>query len=892
MRNMSLFYSNQYEWAAQTKETFSASKWSQWCSKINLAPKRISDLPTPGKFKHRKSSEAIKVAMGILEGRKLTKDDLWEIEHAPAICPCLRSKAQEPTNPCQNANNTVGRKQTHNPTIWKKIIEKHHDYELGQHHKSRSTFLRHYCLCGEHFPSNVKRDNHSLRARDGHQHGAFFDDVTQAGGAFILLDRKQLKVIDAGTFRLRIPTTKPADSTWAEAATLALAHSMITPNTAPDDSPGFLPTGASIHTLTDSNATIMMRDKLVLRTPTMTEEKRSNLGSIAATMRNIMSSALAAHHTHTISHVKAEHDLPFNSEEHLDLNRQMNKAVDAGAEEGRTYHPGEHQDFGSSADARADPPIPGTGFPISWTRNGLNAPPSLKDEASAFLAAQSLHHLTLGGTIGTVPRLVTTGTAASQLNERLQSTLSPSVENMINRIKYGRSSASVYEVAHKLDSSDTEVFYHALSACGPKLAKACILCNEKMKDSYAHHTQCTHPSTQRGLQSLDLLTNEAITRTGPCELPQRRGPPPSPGTALRNTPKNTIRAALRRIIVEPANMGAARDLAALQHTNPEYSNTLKRFHERRNHHHGHIPYRHAQSRGDGRLFAQAGSMQLLKSSIRASVGNRLYDLDFDCSHPSIIVDVCRALHITVPPSLREVVINREEMRRELSNHYLGVVTTQGIKLGKSLVNAILYGQKPTSKTCFKEANIPYKSPPENLVNFSRVMYTLVEQIVSEEYFKAAKARSQSKRKQKTDQQLRFSALSDLAARIEQEKLNCVLQRLTEFWGIPTDTAILMHDGAMVDMSHLHPDGEAVKRDKQSIDREILQDLTHHTRRTMNVYIRLSVKEGKTATDVTCGVPWPMEDLSQEQAPNEHPEGTIKLLGPPKITLSRTQKQHL
>ena len=662
---------------------------------------------------------------------------------------------------------------------------------------------------------------------------------------------------------------------------------MTTPNTAPDDSPGVLPIGASIHTVTDSKATILMREKLVLRTPTLTEEKKSNLGDIAATMRSIMASASAVHHTHTIDHVKAEHDLPFNSVEHLDLFRQMNKAVDAGAEEGRTYHPGEHQDFGSCADARADPPTPGTGFPISWTRNGLNASPSLKDMSFAFLAAQNLHHLTLGGTIGIVPRLVTAGKVASKLNQSLQSNLSPSVENMTNRIKCGRSSASVHEVAPKLDSSDTEAFNLALKACGPNLSKACILCNEKIKDSYMHHSQCTHPTTQRGLQALDLLTNEAITRTGPCELPKRRGPPPPPTADLRDTPKNIIRTAPRRIIVEPANTGAARDLVVSHSTNSENSNTLKRFLERRNYHHGHIPYRLAQARGDGRLFAQAGSMQLLKSSIRASVGNRLYDLDFDCSHPSIIVDFCRALQITVPGILREVVTNREEMRKELSNHYLGSVTTQGIKLGKSLVNAILYGQKTTSKTCFKEANIPYKPPPEILVNFSRVMHTLVEQIVSKEDFEAAKARSQSKGKQKTHQQLRFSALSDLAARIEQEKLNSVLQRLTEFWGIPTDTAILMHDGAMVDMSHLHPDGEAVKREKQSIDREILQDLTHHTRQTMNVYIRLSVKEGKTATDVTCGVPWPMDDLSQEHAPNAHPKGTIKLLGPPKITLPRT-----
>ena len=143
MLDLSLFYSNQHKWIAQIKGKFSTSKWSQWCSKINLTPKRISDLPTPDQFKYRKNSEAIKVAMSILEGRRITKDDLWEFEQTPVICPCLRSTAQEPTNPCQNAKNTVGRKPTHNHTIWKNIIKKHHESELSQHHKSRNTFLRH-----------------------------------------------------------------------------------------------------------------------------------------------------------------------------------------------------------------------------------------------------------------------------------------------------------------------------------------------------------------------------------------------------------------------------------------------------------------------------------------------------------------------------------------------------------------------------------------------------------------------------------------------------------------------------------------------------------------------------------------------------------------------------
>ena len=64
----------------------------------------------------------------------------------------------------------------------------------------------------------------------------------------------------------------------------------------------------------------------------------------------------------------------------------------------------------------------------------------------------------------------------------------------------------------------------------------------------------------------------------------------------------------------------------------------------------------------------------------------------------------------------------------------------------------------------------------------------------------------------------------------------------------------MHDGVMVSMDNLNPNGQAAKQVKTHIDKEILQDLTFHTRQQLNCWIQLAVKSGHSPTDITCDVP--------------------------------------
>jgi hypothetical protein len=72
----------------------------------------------------------------------------------------------------------------------------------------------------------------------------------------------------------------------------------------------------------------------------------------------------------------------------------------------------------------------------------------------------------------------------------------------------------------------------------------------------------------------------------------------------------------------------------------------------------------------------------------------------------------------------------------------------------------------------------------------------------------------------------------------------------------------MHDGCMVEMMTLNPDGQAKLQGKTGIDQEILQDLTEYTRESLGVFIRLTVKSGSQATELTCNMHWPI--LAKEE----------------------------
>ena len=286
-------------------------------------------------------------------------------------------------------------------------------------------------------------------------------------------------------------------------------------------------------------------------------------------------------------------------------------------------------------------------------------------------------------------------------------------------------------------------------------------------------------------------------------------------------------------------------------------------------------------------------MQQLKSVTRARIGDDLYDIDFDCSHPSIIIDLCNKQNIPVPEIINTIVTERELIRQELSIHYYGSVTQEGIKFSKQQINAFLYGQRINTRSPFIENNVPEKSHPPKIKLFSKAMDILVlgsldvPSIIPLADINATKRRGPSR----TGLRLFYAALSDLAARVESQKLHCILSRLTTYWGVDCNGTILMHDGAMISMSDLHPAGKAVLLSKTSLDQEILRDLTNYCRNTLKAYCKISVKCGSQATDLNCGVPWPI--LDNHPIPQPNPTNRNYIGGTPDlISLERTEHHRI
>ena len=103
-------------------------------------------------------------------------------------------------------------------------------------------------------------------------------------------------------------------------------------------------------------------------------------------------------------------------------------------------------------------------------------------------------------------------------------------------------------------------------------------------------------------------------------------------------------------------------------------------------------------------------------------------------------------------------------------------------------------------------------------------------------------------------------------------------------GVSAGHLIQMHDGVMASMNNLNPNGKAAKQIKTHIDKEILKDLTFHTRQQLDCWIQLTVKSGHNPTDVTCDVPRPHLDNSKGLQNTPYPNGVLNL-GKPRITLT-------
>ena len=158
-----------------------------------------------------------------------------------------------------------------------------------------------------------------------------------------------------------------------------------------------------------------------------------------------------------------------------------------------------------------------------------------------------------------------------------------------------------------------------------------------------------------------------------------------------------------------------------------------------------------------------------------------------------------------------MVSKRTEFREEAAKYYdlpEGQPPKAGIKFIKGVINAMLYGQSPNSTEPFVNAGIPLregKAPAHHpdILSFSTAINEIVTKLVPLDGpdYTAAKLRKLAKdpHKEPSIHDCRFSGLSDLTCRIESQKLQCILHRLTHWWGINPTSIILMHDGAMVSM---------------------------------------------------------------------------------------------
>ena len=139
----------------------------------------------------------------------------------------------------------------------------------------------------------------------------------------------------------------------------------------------------------------------------------------------------------------------------------------------------------------------------------------------------------------------------------------------------------------------------------------------------------------------------------------------------------------------------------------------------------------------------------------------------------------------------------------------------------------------------------------------------------------------------------MTVLSELLVRIEEQKLTCIITRLIDHWGINPKSIIPMHDGAMISLRNLHPGKKLYQLDKPTIDQNILEDVTLYVRKTLGVFLKLTVKKGHEATELVCGVPWPSIECLNETPPQNIPldtkwlaHKTAFLLDSPNISVTR------
>ena len=227
-----------------------------------------------------------------------------------------------------------------------------------------------------------------------------------------------------------------------------------------------------------------------------------------------------------------------------------------------------------------------------------------------------------------------------------------------------------------------------------------------------------------------------------------------------------------------------------------------------------------------------------------------------------------------------MVTKREEIRTLLAKYY--DITT---KEAKKLVNALTYGKILE--------NTPGERPHHQLlISYQMAVADAATKLVppgSQDYEYA-----KQKNPETTHHRVTFKALSELLNRIEEQTLSCIIQRLVDMWGVNPKTLIVMHDGVLVNVAEHHKERGLARMQDPQINQEVLRDITIYVRKTLNAFVRLTVKKGSDATEITCGVPWPSmkcidPTIDTESAEELDPkwEGTLVLGKPVRYHMDRS-----
>jgi hypothetical protein len=560
---------------------------------------------------------------------------------------------------------------------------------------------------------------------------------------------------------------------------------------------------------------------------------------------------------------------------------KFNFITDFGATEGRLIIKQEpnipdesdpiKEDYGSCADQRASLPPKGWGFPILLTFKGViidNFPKSL------IAKIQSVRNLILLNSnkakCGTLASHITKQNIDIPATINFQSLAPLSVETAAARFSVMEWRASISEIIRNLTESTcstTLIIKEVFDEIGKP---PCLFCKTSIKDSYEHARsgKCECAATNMSLQYLYASASEAIGKVGPC-VPPERWTPPCPKWTPQYTHQNhqslliTLRNASRFIIHEEANIGEIFRIKSC----PPKDITAKHLDRINalltNYPNGRIEYHLAKERGDGRAFAGSHSLQMAPGWIRAHACSELFDIDCDTSHPSNLIDALRFFKISVPKILFIFVTTKTEMRRKLANYY----NTQKDNI-KQLINSILYGASIENDTWFTENKINPIRHHADIMDLACAVAQCATNLTlkcTADYDFAKKIHPDG-----NEHKWKMTVLSELLVRIEEQKLTCIITRLIDHWGINPKSIIPMHDGAMISLRNLHPRKELSKAYKPTIDKTVLEDVTLYVRKTMGVFLKLTVKKGHEATELICGVPWPsIECLNETPQKTSH-----------------------